>query len=223
MSVYNRTTSLFFAVLQRIVKNPTPKKLITEIKDLSRFDARKGFEDSKYKCIAELLWDHPKANLFGSVDRKRVYMCAHCGCFIDGIMSDTPIAFCSRKCAGLAKQLHFSHAKRVSSLTHFITKYELFIKDDGVCGICGDEVEMANCSIDHIVPVSKKGSHVWDNVQLSHYACNMKKGANELNSLSGGEKCVQGLYLYQSKKPDSLEDELIDKENEEEKEDDCDV
>ena len=31
-------------------------------------------------------------------------------------------------------------------------------------------------SIDHVVPLSKGGTHTWDNVHLAHKRCNMVKG-----------------------------------------------
>lgn len=31
-------------------------------------------------------------------------------------------------------------------------------------------------SIDHIVPMSKGGGHVWENVQVAHIICNTEKG-----------------------------------------------
>ena len=30
--------------------------------------------------------------------------------------------------------------------------------------------------VDHLIPISKGGKHVWDNVAIAHRACNMKKG-----------------------------------------------
>lgn len=40
--------------------------------------------------------------------------------------------------------------------------------------ICGDDYP----SIDHIIPMSKGGGHVWNNVQVAHRSCNTKKGAS---------------------------------------------
>lgn len=31
-------------------------------------------------------------------------------------------------------------------------------------------------TIEHIIPLSKGGTHTWDNVAPSHYRCNMEKG-----------------------------------------------
>ncbi len=31
-------------------------------------------------------------------------------------------------------------------------------------------------SIDHIVPITRGGTHTWDNAQLAHLLCNTRKG-----------------------------------------------
>ena len=33
-------------------------------------------------------------------------------------------------------------------------------------------------SIDHVIPLSKGGTHSWDNVKLAHFSCNSAKGAS---------------------------------------------
>ncbi len=63
------------------------------------------------------------------------------------------------------------------------------IKRDGLrCAICGEMcdpndrawgfVGPLSPSIDHIIPMVKKGGHVWGNVQVAHMICNSEKGAN---------------------------------------------
>ena len=63
------------------------------------------------------------------------------------------------------------------------------IKRDGLrCAICGEMCDPNDHSwseysgpmypsIDHIVPMSKGGGHVWNNVQVAHIICNSEKGA----------------------------------------------
>ena len=34
----------------------------------------------------------------------------------------------------------------------------------------------SNLEIDHIIPISKGGSHTWSNVQVAHLICNSNKG-----------------------------------------------
>lgn len=56
-------------------------------------------------------------------------------------------------------------------------------REDWICYLCGGEVEKVGgigkfpqgAQIEHIIPISKGGSHTWDNVKLSHRSCNIKK------------------------------------------------
>jgi len=65
---------------------------------------------------------------------------------------------------------------------------EIFERDKWICQICGDRVDKnltypspMSKSLDHILPVSRGGSHERKNVQLAHLCCNKRIGA-------GGEK-----------------------------------
>ena len=63
-----------------------------------------------------------------------------------------------------------------------------------ICQICGkptDKDDITNGHIgrlyptlDHIIPLSKGGTHTWDNVQLAHMSCN----AGKCDKTSGGEQ-----------------------------------
>ena len=53
---------------------------------------------------------------------------------------------------------------------------DLFRRDNGKCGICSCDVSRDQVSIDHVVPLSKGGSHTWSNVQLAHLRCNIRRG-----------------------------------------------
>lgn len=58
-------------------------------------------------------------------------------------------------------------------------------KYSDICQICGNPVDDTDIekghikrlypTIDHIIPLSKGGSHTWDNVQLVHMSCNAGK------------------------------------------------
>ena len=54
---------------------------------------------------------------------------------------------------------------------------DLYVRDEGICGICERVCDMDDASVDHIRPISKQGKHVWDNVQLAHLQCNRLNGA----------------------------------------------
>lgn len=67
---------------------------------------------------------------------------------------------------------HKSKNKPVDS----IQLHKVYERDKGICGICHTLVPSNKASLDHIVPLSRKGTHTWDNVQLSHVRCNKSKG-----------------------------------------------
>lgn len=79
--------------------------------------------------------------------------------------------------------------KENGKVDYSISLTKLIKKDKGVCRLCGYKVNPKDYevrdnafiakdmypSIDHIVPVSKGGTHTWDNVQLAHRYCNTIK------------------------------------------------
>lgn len=54
--------------------------------------------------------------------------------------------------------------------------YQLLIRQDKRCAISGVELTTETVSIDHIVPLSKGGEHVMQNVHLVHRVINRMKG-----------------------------------------------
>lgn len=70
-----------------------------------------------------------------------------------------------------------------------INNAEVFARDHWTCGICGERVDQRvkypdpmSASVDHIVPISCGGGHVWSNVQCSHLGCNSSKYNKSENS-----------------------------------------
>jgi len=69
-----------------------------------------------------------------------------------------------------------------------ITIGRLRKRDNDICQICGkpvDDTDIENGhahslypTLDHIIPLSKGGSHTWANVQLAHMGCNSGKCAS---------------------------------------------
>ena len=48
---------------------------------------------------------------------------------------------------------------------------------DGVCGLCGNDVDPQDFHVDHIVPLSWGGQHSYANCQVAHPHCNWSKNA----------------------------------------------
>lgn len=57
----------------------------------------------------------------------------------------------------------------------------IWIRDGGVCHICGDPVERTDVHFDHVIPLSKGGPHTYENIKVSHSLCNWRKGTKLLD------------------------------------------
>lgn len=83
----------------------------------------------------------------------------------------------SRK-AGKARRKFRIKTTRAES----VSPKAIFDRDGWMCGICGEEVlagvqvpHPLSPTLDHIVPLSKGGSHTKDNLQCAHFSCNVAK------------------------------------------------
>lgn len=92
--------------------------------------------------------------------------------------------YCSEECARKAdNRRHDKRLYKNGKADMTITLTKLYMRDGGVCQICGKHIDFDRDSnsddypsIDHIKPLSKGGLHVWDNVQLACRRCNALKG-----------------------------------------------
>jgi hypothetical protein len=77
-------------------------------------------------------------------------------------------------------------ARRAQQFTTQVGRVDVlavFIRDEWTCGICGGPVDPSlkwpdrmSASLDHIVPLSKGGAHVMENVRCTHLTCNVSRG-----------------------------------------------
>lgn len=93
---------------------------------------------------------------------------------------------CQRKAYDKKHEIRRRTRKRVNGNADYtISLAKLYKRDHGICAICGKLVNMDTDtnsddygSIDHIIPLSKGGTHTWGNVQLTHRICNSVKSDN---------------------------------------------
>lgn len=79
---------------------------------------------------------------------------------------------------------HYKRAKkRGLPAEKGITLEKLIDRDGDRCAICGlpcffsdDYLAALYPTIDHIIPISRGGGHIWSNVQVAHRICNSHKG-----------------------------------------------
>lgn len=63
--------------------------------------------------------------------------------------------------------------------TQFIRR-QLINSNGAICSLCNKPIEtMKDCTIDHIIPVSKGGLTTIENCQLAHKNCNQRKRNKE--------------------------------------------
>ena len=101
--------------------------------------------------------------------------------------------YCSTKCAVLVVwrvQKHVRRARKRGIAHETIDLPNLLARDKFKCGICAKAISVKHRyphplspSIDHIIPLSKGGSHTWVNVQDSHHECNQLKRAKAMGQL----------------------------------------
>lgn len=128
------------------------------------------------------------------LNKCKKFECTYCGKEFKNARSNSK--FCSIECRN--KQSNKERETKRKNRLKMNGKYDWnisipkLIKRDKVCKICGKEVDLLDIvnakgtmiagdnypSIDHIIPVSKGGTHTWDNVQLAHRHCNTKKRDN---------------------------------------------
>lgn len=57
------------------------------------------------------------------------------------------------------------------------TKHAVFLRDHGACAFCGEKLTLKTFTLDHLVPLSRGGTHDFLNVVVACKACNNQKGA----------------------------------------------
>jgi 5-methylcytosine-specific restriction endonuclease McrA len=95
--------------------------------------------------------------------------------------------FCSQACwqpPADRATTHAVRAKRYGGSAEHVDRLTVFERDGWLCQLCHTPVDPElkwpaplSASIDHVVPLSKGGDHLYTNVQLAHLRCNASKGA----------------------------------------------
>ena len=128
-------------------------------------------------------------------ERLAIHVCKNCGEeYCIGVTGYNSGQYCSEKCAK-RWVMRIKNDRRIARMKHRkhdtdITLEKLFKRDGGVCYLCGGECDWSDMdsngnaqsrypSVDHVRPLSKGGTHTWDNIKLAHRACNTRKRDSE--------------------------------------------
>jgi len=63
-----------------------------------------------------------------------------------------------------------------------VTRQGIIDRDGHICQYCGERITGKRLTIDHVYPKSKGGKMKWENVVVSCWKCNNKKGNRLLKS-----------------------------------------
>jgi hypothetical protein len=80
-------------------------------------------------------------------------------------------------------------ALRANCITEIVNELQVYEIHNWVCGICGKRINkkltkpnLKSKSLDHIIPLSKGGTHTYNNLQPAHLSCNMSKN-NKIDNI----------------------------------------
>lgn len=84
----------------------------------------------------------------------------------------------------MKKAFYYSPKRRaIMAKGEQINHTEVYDAHDWVCHLCGGYIsplakkdDWMRVTLDHVVPLSRGGTHTWDNVAPAHWKCNMAKG-----------------------------------------------
>lgn len=159
-------------------------------------------EESKRKAI-----EKEKELLAKRVEQERIFIenhiriCQRCGKEYWGTRK-----YCSKKCADRQQWSKKEHTRRIRINNNIhsdnISLPLLAKRDNNTCWLCKQKVDWTDFkrteegyfiagenypSVDHVQPLSKNGTHTWDNVRLAHKHCNTVKNNNLLGEKENGQ------------------------------------
>ena len=126
--------------------------------------------------------------------RLAIHVCKNCGKeFCQMVTGYNSHLYCSEACQKrwFNRKANEKRYRKLMARQHDpdITLDKLFKRDGGICYLCGRECDWTDGeqrdgtfvagdnypSIDHVVPVSKGGTHTWNNIKLACRRCNLMK------------------------------------------------
>lgn len=66
-------------------------------------------------------------------------------------------------------------ARLAGAFVEDVDRHVVLKRDDGVCGICGEDVDPFDFQVDHILPLARAGFPNYQNSQVVHPLCNQRK------------------------------------------------
>ena len=75
---------------------------------------------------------------------------------------------------GIPKVIRLIKNSRVPEMAK-LTRKNVFLRDNNTCCYCNNRFSITHLNIDHVIPKSRGGKQVWENLVCSCFKCNQKK------------------------------------------------
>ena len=142
---------------------------------------------------------NPQCHLCRKKSRQRI--CKHCQAVIRPRKATIKPIFCSKNCYNQSRDLYrtttksFTSSRNVYRAKRFGCEYEsvnricVFERDGYICHLCGTKTDPSSPtnsahypSLDHIIPMSKHGGHLYSNIATACFRCNILKSDLDLDT-----------------------------------------
>lgn len=113
--------------------------------------------------------------------------CLHCGAEMPQTMR-RDAAYCSASCNSAAHSQTRKASARIGARQERIDRAYIVARDRGRCHICKKRCRRSELTIDHLIPLSRGGTHTPENLAVACLSCNCAKrdrAANEQLLLVG--------------------------------------
>lgn len=140
------------------------------------------------------------------------YSCIVCGITVSRPKCFGQGKFCTDRChrlwlkdndivaepmRGIHKSIHGSKRKHKIRKGDMIDRHDVFDFFNWICIICDQPIDKSvkypdkmSPTLEHIIPLSKGGTHTWDNVAPSHLLCNDRKGNDTIEEVVEKHKAI---------------------------------
>ena len=121
--------------------------------------------------------------------------CEYCGTSTSWIGTQKRRPTCGSEVCKSQYELDRGHMRRVKirdTAIEFVCRVEIFERDEWTCQLCLRPIDRSAAwpdkgspVIDHVLPISKGGAHVKENIQTAHAHCNAVKSNRTEDELAG--------------------------------------
>jgi predicted nucleic acid-binding Zn ribbon protein len=100
--------------------------------------------------------------------------CIHCGADMPRSMR-ADARFCSEDCNSAAHNLKRGNGRLGPGRRREIERAYIIERDGSRCHLCGKKCKPEEIHLDHLIPLSRGGTHAYENVRVAHAFCNLSK------------------------------------------------